>query len=43
MRANAQTEGIKMRAEYDFDYSTAVRGKRVATARAFLAVGISAE
>ena len=27
MRANGQAEGGEMRAEYDFDYSTAVRGK----------------
>jgi hypothetical protein len=27
MRTKRQVEGGKMRAEYDFDYSTAVRGK----------------
>ena len=27
MRAKGQAEEVKMRAEYDFDYSTAVRGK----------------
>ncbi len=27
MRAKGQAEEVEMRAEYDFDYSTAVRGK----------------
>ena len=27
MRVKGQAEGVEMRAEYDFDYSTAVRGK----------------
>jgi len=27
MRAKGQAEGVEMRAEYDLDYSTAVRGK----------------
>ena len=27
MRAKRQSEGTEMRAEYEFDYSTAVRGK----------------